>query len=58
MTPQYYLSVLATPSEIDVSVNQVDFERALDELVPSVSQGEMEHYKRVQSMFSAETINS
>lgn len=57
MTPQYYLSALATPAEIEVLVSQQDFERALDELVPSVSQGEMGHYREVQKMFSRETIN-
>ncbi|GAA5839198.1 hypothetical protein JCM9279_002624 [Rhodotorula babjevae] len=58
LTPQYYLAELATPQEIEVLVAQQDFEAALAELVPSVSQAEMLHYKTVQSRFSAETLNS
>ncbi|GJN93762.1 hypothetical protein Rhopal_006819-T1 [Rhodotorula paludigena] len=58
LTPQYYLAEMATPQEIEVLVAQQDFEAALAELVPSVSQAEMLHYKTVQSRFSAETLNS
>ena len=58
LTPQYYLAELATPSEIEVVVSQLDFEAALAELVPSVSTAEMLHYKVIQSRFSGETMNS
>ncbi|TKA54821.1 hypothetical protein B0A53_02630 [Rhodotorula sp. CCFEE 5036] len=58
LTPQYYLAEIATPAEINVLVAQQDFEAALAELVPSVSQAEMQHYKTVQQRFSAETMNS
>ncbi|KZT66717.1 AAA-domain-containing protein [Daedalea quercina L-15889] len=58
LTPQYYLAELATPAEMEVLVTQRDFEAALKELIPSVSQAEMEHYARVQQRFSKETINS
>ncbi|KAM0745708.1 AAA-domain-containing protein [Meredithblackwellia eburnea MCA 4105] len=54
LTPQYYLAELATPEEIAVLVAQQDFEAALSELVPSVSQAEMEHYRRVQKEFSGD----
>ncbi|CCM06091.1 uncharacterized protein FIBRA_08338 [Fibroporia radiculosa] len=57
LTPQYYLAVMATPAETQVLVSQEDFQAALDELVPSVSQAEMEHYARVQERFSGQTIN-
>ncbi|OBZ75775.1 Peroxisomal biogenesis factor 6 [Grifola frondosa] len=57
LTPQYYLSELATPAEIEVLVSEEDFNLALKELVPSVSQAEMEHYARIQQRFSKETIN-
>lgn len=57
LTPQYYLAELATPSEIEVLVSQVDFEAALLELVPSVSKAEMDHYALVQQRFSGESIN-
>ncbi|KAL5635337.1 hypothetical protein ACGC1H_004207 [Rhizoctonia solani] len=58
MTAQYYLAELATPAETDVLVNGDDFERALGELVPSVSTSELEHYREVQQKFASSTINS
>ncbi|KAE8208078.1 hypothetical protein CF327_g7183, partial [Tilletia walkeri] len=53
ITPHYYLAELAQPSEIEVRVSRVDFEAALRELVPSVSEQEMEHYRAIQSKFSS-----
>ena len=58
LTPQYYLAEMASLEEIEVLVSQGDFESALKDLIPSVSQAEMEHYARVQQQFSKETINS
>lgn len=58
LTPQYYLAELATPAEVAVLVSQQDFQDALAELVPSVSQAEMQHYARVQQQFSGATMNS
>ncbi|KAG8761406.1 peroxisomal assembly protein, partial [Ceratobasidium sp. 423] len=58
MTAQYYLAELATPAEVDVLVNRDDFERALSELIPSVSASELEHYREVQQKFASSTINS
>lgn len=58
LTPQYYLAEMATPVETDVLVSREDFELALRELVPSVSQGEMEHYAEVQRKFANDTINA
>ncbi|KAL1730041.1 P-loop containing nucleoside triphosphate hydrolase protein [Schizophyllum commune] len=52
LTPQYYLAELASPKEIEVLVREEDFEVALRNLVPSVSQAEMEHYREVQKRFS------
>ncbi|KAL1947477.1 hypothetical protein VTO73DRAFT_14438 [Trametes versicolor] len=52
MTPQYYLGELATPAETEVLVSEEDFNAALRELVPSVSQDEMDHYARIQQRFS------
>ncbi|KAL6309205.1 AAA-domain-containing protein [Sparassis latifolia] len=57
LTPQYYLAELATPAETEVLVSEEDFTGALRELVPSVTQAEMEHYARIQQRFSKETIN-
>ncbi|KAI0075811.1 AAA-domain-containing protein [Panus rudis PR-1116 ss-1] len=55
MTPQYYLAELAQPRDIEVLVTQSDFSDALSNLVPSVSPAEMEHYRRVQRMFSEDS---
>lgn len=54
ITPQYYLAELASPADIEVLVSVDDFERALDSLIPSVSQAEMEHYVEVQRRFAQE----
>ncbi|CAO3597248.1 unnamed protein product [Absidia cylindrospora] len=51
MTAQYYLSHMATPEDIMVQVEEVDFVRALDELVPSVSATELAHYSKVREKF-------
>ncbi|THH06073.1 hypothetical protein EW145_g4336 [Phellinidium pouzarii] len=53
ITPQYYLSELASSSETDVVVSLDDFQEALRELVPSVSQSEMEHYALIQKRFAS-----
>ncbi|KAI0710443.1 AAA-domain-containing protein [Cerioporus squamosus] len=58
LTPQYYLGELATPAETEVLVSEEDFNSALRELVPSVSQEEMEHYARIQQRFSNEAIGT
>jgi peroxin-6 len=52
ITPQYYLAEIATPADIETLVSQEDFEQALHELKPSVSETEMQHYARVQQQFS------
>lgn len=52
ITPQYYLAEMATPADTEVLVSQEDFELALRELKPSVSETEMEHYRQVQRQFS------
>lgn len=51
LTAQYYLSELATRQDYEVSVNRADFELALKELVPSVSEDEMAHYRAVRAKF-------
>lgn len=56
LTPQYYLGELATPAETEVLVSEDDFNAALRELVPSVSQAEMEHYAQIQQRFSNEAL--
>ncbi|KAI3486163.1 hypothetical protein L1887_50304 [Cichorium endivia] len=53
LTAQYYLAEMASAEEIEVRVNRRDFELALRELTPSVSEQEMQHYREVQAKFSA-----
>lgn len=45
---------MVTQDMVQVQVSQEDFLLALQHLVPSVSQLEMEHYTRVQERFSAQ----
>lgn len=52
ITPQFYLSELASTEDIEVLVSAEDFDQALRSLVPSVSRAEMEHYAQVQKHFS------
>jgi len=54
ITAEYYLAEFASPEDMVVHVSQEDFDRALDSLVPSVSEAEMEHYGQVQKHFSQE----
>ncbi|KAH8829712.1 AAA-domain-containing protein [Flagelloscypha sp. PMI_526] len=54
LTPQYYLSEMASPTEIEVLVTWEDFIVALNNLRPSVSANEMQHYKTIQERFKSE----
>lgn len=47
---------MATPEDTAVLVTRDDFERALHDLVPSVSPSEMDHYKHIQHRFSRKSI--
>lgn len=51
ITAQYYLSHMATQEDIMVQVEEVDFVRALEELIPSVSATELAHYSKVREKF-------
>ncbi|KAH6587912.1 hypothetical protein BASA50_008174 [Batrachochytrium salamandrivorans] len=51
LTPQYYLEHMATAVESIVLVQMVDFELALNELVPSVSPEELARYERLRDQF-------
>lgn len=57
MTAEYYLAELASVEDMTVYVSREDFDRALDSLVPSVSQAEMEHYRQIQKRFSQSTVD-
>lgn len=52
LTPQYYLAKMAKDSDTDVIVGEPDFDAALKELEPSVSDQEMEHYRKIQQRFA------
>lgn len=43
---------MASSEDTDVLVSQDDFDRAFRDLVPSVSQSEMDHYANIQQRFS------
>lgn len=43
---------MASSDDTDVLVSQTDFEHAFRDLVPSVSQSEMDHYRHIQQRFS------
>lgn len=58
LTPQYYLSAMATTEETDVVVTEKDFVSALSELVPSVSLDDIRHYETVRRKFASETLNT
>jgi len=47
----YYFDHFATAEDIAVMVSEEDFLAAEKELVPSVSWGELEHYKKVRGLF-------
>lgn len=47
----YYFDHYATPEDIAVMVTEEDFLAANDELIPSVSAGELAHYEKVRATF-------
>ncbi|KAJ2163170.1 peroxisomal assembly protein [Coemansia sp. RSA 552] len=51
MTPQYYLDHIAPEDIKQVTVTEHDFERALDELIPSVSADELVRYQVLRRQF-------
>jgi peroxin-6 len=52
LTARYYLSELASLKDMEVQVTQDNFILALQDLVPSVSVAELEHYHRIQGQYS------
>lgn len=56
LTPQYYLTEIATSDDLHILVTQRDFIRALNELAPSVSAVEMQHYATIQKRFMQEIV--
>lgn len=51
MSTAYFFDHFAEPSDLAVVVTEADFLAARDELVPSVSQGELMHYEKVRAAF-------
>lgn len=47
----YFFDHHATPDDVAVMVTEEDFMGAHEELVPSVSAGELAHYEKVRAMF-------
>ncbi|KAJ2694008.1 peroxisomal assembly protein [Coemansia spiralis] len=53
MTPQYYLDHIAAESTRQATVTAGDFDKALDELIPSVSADELIRYQVLRRQFDA-----
>lgn len=51
ITTAYFFDHFATPEDIDVMVTEEDLLAAHEELIPSVSAGELAHYERVRATF-------
>ncbi|KAH7326361.1 P-loop containing nucleoside triphosphate hydrolase protein [Stachybotrys elegans] len=47
----YYFDHFATPEDVAVMVTEADFLAAHEELIPSVSAGELAHYEKVRATF-------
>jgi peroxin-6 len=47
----YFFDHYATPADIAVMVQEEDFIGAHEELIPSVSAGELAHYEKVRALF-------
>lgn len=54
ITPHYYLSEMAVEADVQVLVTQDDFDLALSQLRPSVTEAEMEHYMYVKKSFTSD----
>ena len=57
ITPHYYLSEMALERDVQVLVTQHDFDLALSQLKPSVTESEMQHYTYIQRLFSSDISN-
>ncbi|KAI1941875.1 peroxisomal assembly protein [Ophidiomyces ophidiicola] len=57
VTTAYFFDHMATPDDVAVTVTEEDFIAAQQELVPSVSTKELEHFERVRRTFeSVDTV--
>lgn len=55
ITPHYYLSEIAIEQDVQVLVTQHDFDLALSQLKPSVTESELQHYAYIRGLFSGGT---
>lgn len=54
----WFFDHAATPEDVEVVVNEEDFELAQKELVGSVSAKELEHFERIRRMFEDQDISA
>ena len=54
ITPHYFLSEMALEQDVQVLVTQHDFDLALSQLKPSVTESEMQHYAHIERLFSSD----
>jgi len=54
----WFFDHAATPEDVEVVVNEEDFELAQRELVGSVSAKELEHFERIRKMFEDQDISA
>lgn len=54
----YFFDHLATQEDVQVVVNEADFEAAHSELVGSVSSKELQHFERIRKMFEEQDITA
>ncbi|KAF9646869.1 AAA-domain-containing protein [Thelephora ganbajun] len=57
ITPHYYLSEMALERDVRVLVTQRDFDLALSQLKPSITESEMQHYAYIQRLFSSDILS-
>ena len=57
ITPHYYLSEMALERDVQVLVTQHDFDLALSQLKPSVTESEMQHYAHIEKVFSSDAAS-
>lgn len=58
ITPHYYLSEMAIERDVQVLVTQGDFDLALSQLKPSVTESELQHYEYTQKLFSGGGVSN
>ncbi|KAK5957390.1 peroxisomal assembly protein [Knufia fluminis] len=54
----WFFDHAATPEDVEVVVDEIDFELAQKELVGSVSAKELEHFERIRKMFEDQDISA